>query len=110
MSDAKVKDLSFEPAGSKATGTTYSNSQDVRKYRELIVFADMYTVTTSFDITLQVSPDESWWIDHGDFTQITAAGDYEKRFTNFSRYVRLKMVDVDASTIGSNGIIGTAKT
>lgn len=111
MSDAKTKDVTFQAGDSVlAVDTSYSNSFDLRKYREMIILADVDAVTTTFDITLQVSLAESYWVDHDGFSQMSGASDNEKRFTNFGNFVRLKMVVVGGTTIGSNGIIGIAKT
>ena len=110
MSDAKVKDLEGYGAGAIATGTIYTNSTDVSKYREIIAMADVDAVTTTLDITMQVSTDDSFFVDHDAFTQLSGAGEVEKRFTNFSRYVRFKLAVVGGATLGTNGIVATAKT
>ena len=111
--DAKIDDITFFDGDTVflTAEVQYSDSYYVSKYRELIIMADIENVAGgTIDLILQVSIDNSFWVDQDQFKQITATGYYEKRFTNFGRWIRLEFVPSVAATLGSNGIVGSVKT
>ena len=120
MSDAKFDEVTFIEGGSTillTEGTLYSDSFNVSKYRELILLVDVNeNARESFYITLQVSPNNSLWADHGAVDDtlkigiITASTQYEQRFMNFSRWIRIKYSTDWITVLGAGGVVGTVKT
>ena len=111
--DAKIDDITFFDGDTVflTAEVQYSDSYYVSKYRELIIMADIENVAGgTIDLILQVSIDNSFWVDQDQFKQITADGYYEKRFTNFGRWIRLEFVPSVTAILGSNGIVGSVKT
>lgn len=80
-----------------ATGTIYTEKQDVGGYEELINFLSVTAqsgTTPTLDVTQQLSPDGLVWTDGDAFTQVTTAtAQTLKRTTaNFGKYMRYKIV------------------
>lgn len=80
-----------------ATGTIYTEKQDVGGYEELINFLSVTAqsgTNPTLDVTQQLSPDGLVWTDGDAFTQVTTATTQTlKRTTaNFGKYMRYKIV------------------
>lgn len=89
-----VKDITILSSGTHTAATAYSSSYDVSAYSEGVIFVDVTTEsgTSTLDVTLQYSPDNSTWYTHTAITQITATGQYDQAITNYGKYIRAKYV------------------
>jgi hypothetical protein len=92
--DRAVKDITILSSGTYTAATAYSSSFNVSAYAEGIFFVDVTAEsgTSTLDVTIQYSPDDSTWYDHTAMSQITATGQYDQAITNYGKYVRAKYV------------------
>jgi hypothetical protein len=92
--DHKTSQKDFLSSATYTAATAYSSGFNVGAYSEGIIFVnvDTETGTSTLDITIQYSPDNSTYYDHTAITQITATGQYDQQITNFGKYVRIKYV------------------
>ena len=81
-------------SGARTAATAYSSGVLVSAYIEgqILVTVTSETGTSTLDITVQTSDDNSTYYDHTTITQITATGQYRQAISNFGKYVRLKYV------------------
>ena len=79
---------------SSATRTTSSNSNSfkIRSTNSVRLYVDVTAEvgTSTLDITIQTSPDNTNWYDAVDMDQITATGQYTTTATVIGPYMRVK--------------------
>jgi len=92
--DRKTRTITFLSSGTYTAATAYSTGFDVSAYIEgqILVNVTAEGGTSTLDITIQTSDDNSTYYDHTSMSQITATGQYRQSITNFGKYVRLKYV------------------
>jgi len=92
--DRKVRNITLLSSGAYTAATAYSTGFDVSAYIEaqFLVNVTAEAGTSTLDITIQTSDDNSTYYDHTAITQITATGQYRQAVTNFGKYVRIKYV------------------
>ncbi len=106
-SDRTTRIVTMLSSGTYTAATGYSSSFEVSAYYEgqILVGVIAEAGTSTLDITIQVSGDDSTWYDHTSISQITATGQYRQAITNFGKYIRLKYVVGGTSfTLSSLGI------
>lgn len=93
-SDRKTRVITFLSSGTYTAATAYSTGFDVSAYHEgqILTSITAEAGTSTLDITVQTSDDNSTYYDHTSCTQRTATGQYRTAITNFGKYVRLKYV------------------
>ena len=93
-SDRKTRVITFLSSGTYTAATAYSTGFDVSAYHEgqILTSITAEAGTSTLDITVQTSDDNSTYYDHTSCTQRTATGQYRTAITNFAKYVRLKYV------------------
>lgn len=89
--DRKTRTITFLSSGVKTAATAQSSSYDVSAYNEGQIFVDVTAEsgTSTLDIIIQTSPDDSTWYTHTTMSQITATGQTRQAITNFGKYVRI---------------------
>jgi len=92
--DRKTRVITFLSSGDRTAATAYSSGFVVSAYAEgqILVNVTAESDTSTLDITVQTSDDNSTYYDHTTCAQITATGQYRTAATNFGKYVRLKYV------------------
>jgi len=93
-SDRKTRVITFLSSGTYTAATAYSTGFDVSAYYEgqILTSITAEAGTSTLDITVQTSDDNTTYYDHTSCTQRTATGQYRTAITNFGKYVRLKYV------------------
>jgi hypothetical protein len=105
--DRKTRVITFLSSATYTAATSYSTGFDVSAYHEGQILTNITAEagTSTLDITVQTSDDNSTYYDHTSCTQRTATGGYRTPITNFGKYVRLKYVVGDTSfTFQSVGV------
>jgi hypothetical protein len=92
--DRKTSDKTLLSSGTYTAATGYSTAVDVSAYTEGQIFINVTAEadTSTLDITVQVSPDNSVWYTHTAVGQITATGQTRAAITNFGKWIRIKYV------------------
>ena len=92
--DRKTRVITFLSSGTYTAATGYSTGFEVSAYAEgqILVNVTAEADTSTLDITVQTSDDNSTYYNHTTCAQITATGQYRYAITNFGKYVRLKYV------------------
>ncbi len=92
--DRKTRVITFLSSGTYTAATAYSTGFDVSAYIEAQILVNVTAEggTSTLDITVQTSDDNSTYYDHTSCSQVTATGQYRTAITNFGKYVRLKYV------------------
>ncbi len=92
--DRKTRVITFLSSGTYTAATAYSTGFAVSAYTEGQILTNITAEadTSTLDITVQTSDDNSTYYDHTSCTQRTATGQYRTAITNFGKYVRLKYV------------------
>jgi len=92
--DRKTRVITFLASGTYTAATAYSTGFDVSAYHEgqILVNVTAEAGTSTLDITVQTSDDNSTYYDHTSASQVTATGQYRTAITNIGKYVRLKYV------------------
>jgi hypothetical protein len=105
--DHKTRTITLLSSGIKTASTAQSSSFDVSSYAEGQIFVDVTAEggTSTLDITVQTSPDNSTWYTHTAMTQITSTGQYRQVITNFGNYLRINYtVGVTSFTFSVVGV------
>ena len=78
-------------SATRSTSST-SNSFKIKTSSSIRLYVDVTAEvgTTTLDITIQTSPDNSVWYDAATMTQITATGQYTATATVVGPYIRIK--------------------
>jgi len=89
--DRKTRVVTFKASGIVTASTAQTTGFDVGAYSEgqILVNVTAKADTSTLDITVQTSDDNSTYYDHTSCAQITATGQYRTAITNFGKYVRL---------------------
>jgi hypothetical protein len=107
-SDRKVSVKTLLSSATYSAGSAaYSSGFLVSAYNEgqLLVNVTAESGTSTLDIVIQTSDDNSTYYDHTTCAQITATGQYRFAVTNFGKYVRLKYtVGGTSFTFGAVGV------
>ena len=92
--DHKTRVITFLSSGVKTAATAQSSAFEVSAYTEGQIFVSVTAEadTSTLDITIQTSPDDSVWYTHTAMTQITATGQSRQAITNFGKYVRMSYI------------------
>lgn len=92
--DRKTRVITLLSSGLKTAATAQSTAFDVSAYTEGQIFVDVTAegATSTLDITVQTSPDNSTWYTHTTIGQITATGQTRAAITNFGNYLRINYV------------------
>ena len=92
--DRKTRVVTFKASGIVTASTAQTTGFEVSAYTEgqLLVNVTAEGATSTLDITVQTSDDNSTYYDHTSCAQITATGQYRTAITNFGKYVRLSYV------------------
>ena len=92
--DRKTRVITFLASGTRTAATAQTTGFDVGAYTEgqILVNVTAEAGTSTLDITIQTSDDNSTYYDHTSASQITATGQYRTAITNFGKYVRLEYV------------------
>jgi len=104
--DRKTGIKTFLASATYSAGSAaYSSGFLVSAYHEgqILVNVTAEAGTSTLDIVVQTSDDNSTYYDHTTCAQITATGQYRYAVTNFGKYVRLKY------TVGGTSFTFTAK-
>jgi hypothetical protein len=90
--DRKTREITMLASGTVTASTAYTTGFHVSAYSEgqVLVNVSAEGSTSTLDIIVQTSDDNSTYYDHTANAQITATGQYRYAFTNFGKYVRLK--------------------
>ena len=86
----RAGDITFLASGVK-TGTAQSTGFNIEEYIEGQILVDVTAEsgTSTLDITIETSADNSTWFTHTTLTQISATGRVRQAITNFGKYVRI---------------------
>ncbi|HNU70575.1 MAG TPA: hypothetical protein PKL48_02560, partial [Thermodesulfobacteriota bacterium] len=86
----RAEDITFLASGVK-TGTAQSTGFNIEEYIEGQILVDVTAEsgTSTLDITIETSADNSTWFTHTTLTQISATGRVRQAITNFGKYVRI---------------------
>lgn len=89
--DRKTRVITLLSSGTYTAATANSTAFDVSAYTEGQIFVDVTAeaATSTLDIIIQVSPDNSVWYTHTTVSQITATGQYRAAITNCGNYLRI---------------------
>ena len=92
--DRKTRVVTFKAAGIVTASTTQTSGFEVSAYTEgqILVNVTAEGATSTIDITVQTSDDNTTYYDHTTCAQITATGQYRYAVTNFGKYVRLSYI------------------
>ena len=79
-------------SSAKRTTSSQSNSFKIKTSSSIRLYVDVTAEagTSTLDITIQTSPDNTTWYDAVSMTQITATGQYTDTATIVGPYVRVK--------------------
>lgn len=89
--DRKTRTITLKASGQVTASTAQTSGFLVAAYTEgqILVNVTAEGSTSTLDITVQTSDDNSTYYDHTSCAQITATGQYRTAITNFGKYVRL---------------------
>lgn len=89
--DHATRNVTFKASGAVTAATAQTTGFDVSAYIEGQILTNITAEegTSTLDITVQTSDDNSTYYDHTTCTQRTATGQYRTAITNFGKYVRL---------------------
>jgi len=108
--DRKVSSKTFLSSATYSAGSAaYSSGFLVSAYNEgqLLVNVTAESGTSTLDIVIQTSDDNSTYYDHTTCAQITATGQYRFAVTNFGKYVRVEYTVGGTSFVF--GVVGVFK-
>jgi hypothetical protein len=107
--DRKTNVITFLASGAKTAATAQSTGFDVSAYTEgqILVNVTTETGTSTLDITIETSADNSTYYTHTTMSQITATGTVRQAITNFGKYVRINYTVGGTSFVFS--IVGVFK-
>ena len=90
--DRKTNTITILASGTYTAATAYSSSFNVEAYIEGLIFIDVTAEsgTSTLDIIIEISPDDSEWYTHTTISQISATGNTLQAITNFGKYIRAK--------------------
>lgn len=91
--DRKTETISILASATYSAGSAaYSSSFEVSQYNEGQIYVNVTTETgtSTLDVVIQHSPDNSTWYTHTTISQISATGQTSQAITNFGRYLRVK--------------------
>ena len=106
--DRKTRVITFKASGQVTASTAQTTGFTVAAYHEVQIVVKVRAVggTSTLDITVQTSDDNSTYYDHTTCAQITATGQYRYAITNFGKYVRLNYVVGGTSfTFAATGVM-----
>jgi hypothetical protein len=106
--DRQTTVITFLSSGTYTAGVGYSTGFNVSAYHEghVLVNVTAEAGTSTLDIIVQTSDDNSTYYDHTTCAQITATGQYRFAVTNFGKYVRLKYtVGGTSFTFAASGVL-----
>ncbi len=91
MGDRKTEVITFLSSGLVTASSGQSSSFDISAYIEGNICVDVTAEgsTSTLDLTIQVSPDNSEWYTHTTISQISAVGNVLEKITNFGKYMRI---------------------
>jgi hypothetical protein len=89
--DRTTRVITFLSSGIKTAATAQSSAFEVSAYTEgqILVNVTAEGGTSTLDIIIETSPDDSVWYTHTAIAQISATGQYRQAITNFGKYVRI---------------------
>ena len=92
--DRKVSVKTLLSSSTVTASTAQTSSFLVSEYNEGIIYVDVTAEasTSTLDIIIQSSPDDSEWYTHTTIGQITATGNTLQGITNFGKYVRISYI------------------
>lgn len=89
--DRKTRVITLKASGAVTASTAQTSGFEVSAYAEgqILVSVTAESGTSTLDIIVQTSDDNTTYYDHTTCAQITATGQYRYAVTNFGKYVRL---------------------
>ncbi len=89
--DRKTRVVTFKSSGAVTASTAQTSGFEVSAYIEMQILVNVTAEggTSTLDIIVQTSDDNSTYYNHTTMSQITATGQYRQAVTNFGKYVRL---------------------
>lgn len=89
--DRKVRNITFLASGTRTAATGQSSGFDVSAYTEgqVLVNVTAEASTSTLDIIIETSDDDSTYYTHTTMSQITATGKVRQAIANVGKYVRL---------------------
>ena len=89
--DRKTRVITFLASGVRTAATAQSTGFAVGAYIEgqILVNVTAESGTSTLDIIIETSDDNSNYYTHTTMTQITATGKFRQAITNFGKYVRI---------------------
>jgi capsid protein len=92
--DRTTRVIDMLSSGTYTAATAYSSPYDVSASIEgqILINVTAESGTSTLDITVQVSDDNSTWYTHTAIAQITATGQTRQAITNFGKYIRIKYI------------------
>lgn len=89
--DRATRVITFLSSGTRTAATAQSSSFNVSAYTEGLILVNVTAEadTSTLDIIIQSSDDNSTWYTHTTITQITATGQYLEAITNIGKYLRI---------------------
>ena len=89
--DRTTREVTFKASGLVTASTAQTSGFNLAAYHEgqILVNVTAEADTSTLDITVQTSDDNSTFYDHTACTQITATGQHRCAVTNFGKYLRL---------------------
>ena len=89
--DRKVRVVTFLASGIRTAATAQSSGFDVSAYTEgqILINVTAEASTSTLDIIIETSDDDSTYYTHTTLSQISATGTVRQAITNFGKYVRL---------------------
>lgn len=92
--DRKIRVVTFLASGTRTAATAYSTGFSVSAYTEGQILIDVTAEsgTSTLDITVETSDDNSTYYTHTQCRRITAVGQYQQAIINMGKYARIKYV------------------
>ena len=89
--DRKTRVVTFLASGVRTAATAQSSGFEVSAYHEgqILVNVTAESGTSTLDIIIETSNDNSTYYTHTTISQITATGKTRQAITNFGKYVRI---------------------
>lgn len=89
--DRKTRVITFLASGARTAATAQSSGFEVSAYHEgqILVNVTAESGTSTLDIIIETSDDNSTYYTHTTIAQITATGQTRQAITNFGKYVRI---------------------
>lgn len=89
--DRKTRVVTFLASGVRTAATAQSSGFEVSAYAEgqILINATAESGTSTLDIIIETSDDNSTYYTHTTIGQITATGKTRQAITNFGKYVRI---------------------